>query len=462
MGTSVETVSGYDEAYNEVGVLRPTYALLRERLGWDSLRPPSSVAEKLRDRPLGDDARILPIPWAIDDAEYEGLLRPGIAQRARALQMFFADVILGSGRFLAGSRMTVELFNAILASEGTSVELLQRKWAAHEVEEIRFVFGPDVVRDPHGRWMILEDNVGCVGGTADSFFVLDAYARATCRELAPSDPHASDLSIAVQRWMTRLDRQRDGVVLTLLGQEHDGNDPSIPQLHENARRQIILETLDIHTTDGHQIAERWRDGNAAGDIRALVNFTVEGGEPYNILDGIAFGQLHLPLMNSPGTGLLGNKALLPYVADMIRFYCDEEPLLEVPTTNILLDGRLPDDPTRWVIKLAAGCQGTGVFVLGLQSSEQLVAIGQLLRTELDSAAVAQVAIEPSRLSPLGSEAWDAYRLELRPIAYVLGWQDVFVADQPVGKAVSNFDVRRLNNLAQGACYIPVIRVRRRE
>src|SRR5262245_58548333 len=96
----------YEEAFTPSGQLRPAYAALCDLWGWDPLQPSLAVAEQLRDRPLGDDTRILPLPWAIDDAEYEVVIRPGVAQRARALQMFFADVVLGPGRFLTTGPLT--------------------------------------------------------------------------------------------------------------------------------------------------------------------------------------------------------------------------------------------------------------------------------------------------------------------------------------------------------------------
>jgi uncharacterized circularly permuted ATP-grasp superfamily protein len=249
------------------------------------------------------------------------------------------------------------------------------------------------------------------------------------------------------------------MVIALTCCEFGGGNPWSPQLRESARRQIILEALGIHAADSRQLEVLCHDGNRNQCRRAIVNFAVDSREAFGMLDEMAFERRRLPMMNSPGTGLLGNKALLPYVEDMIRFFCEEEPLVATPTTRLLRDGALPDDPDNWVVKLAAGRQGTEVFVLSMQSSEQLAAIRKLVaRPWPDSGAVAQVAIEPSRLSPMGPGSWEAYRLELRPTAYVIGWQEVYVADQPVGKAVSNFDLKRLNNISQGACYVAVVLV----
>jgi hypothetical protein len=88
----------HNEIFDEHGHLRPGYAALHSSSPWDPLRPPAFIADQLCNRPLGDDTRILPVPWVIDDAEYVSVIKQGIAQRASALQMFFADMVLGEQR----------------------------------------------------------------------------------------------------------------------------------------------------------------------------------------------------------------------------------------------------------------------------------------------------------------------------------------------------------------------------
>ena len=162
------------------------------------------------------------------------------------------------------------------------------------------------------------------------------------------------------------------------------------------------------------------------------------------------------LLNAPGTGILGNKALLPYVGEMIRFFCEQEPLITTPPTHILEDGMLPPEPEDWVIKSAGGCQGTDVFALRSQPPERLDAIRDLVRGSWPKPGfVAQQRVEPSHLQTSGPGAWDTHLVELRPVTYVVGWCEVHVSGQPVGKAISRFDVRRQHNISQGACYVPV-------
>jgi uncharacterized circularly permuted ATP-grasp superfamily protein len=440
----------FNEAFNNDGTLRPPYAALRRRTGWDPLHPAAALAEQLRDRPLDDDTRILAVPVVIDDTEYKTVIQAGVAQRARALQRLFADLVLGSGQILAaGIGLDEDLLSAILAVEHTSLKRLRYLWTGHIRDQVRFVYGPDLVRDPDGRWTVLEDNVGCVGGGADCFFVVDRYRTATGLDGCPACRPQPDLAVAVRRWLRRLAPGHQGAVAVVLGCDAGCDDPWAMRLHENARRRLILDMLGIPVTDRGRLG---RQSKIDSQHITVVNFDVDGSwcDLFR-LPGAA-------LFNAPGTGVLGNKALMPFIDDVIRFYTREEPILRTPPTRLLADGVLPADLDNWVVKTATGCQGTEVFVLGWQPRYRRDLVANWVRKKWSGvAAVAQRYVEPSRLTPAGPAAWDGYRVEIRPVTYVLNWQDAYVSEQPVGKVVSVYDARRLNNISQGACYAPVLR-----
>jgi Circularly permuted ATP-grasp type 2 len=451
--------SPYDEAFDQAGGLRRPYAAMAGRAGWDPLRPSPTVAGQLRDRPFGDDARILPIPLVIDDTEYRSIIEAGLTQRAGALQQLFADLVFGPQSVLdAGIGLTPGLLDGILAAEGTSLDSLRRLWQGHDPAEIRFVYGPDLVRDPGGRWVVLEDNIGCVGGSADGSFVADQYRTATgwrCHAGCDRDP---DLAVAVRRWLDQLGAGA-GEVLAVLGCDSTlGDGPWAPRVRENDRRRAVLDQLGIPLTDGGRLAQRLRHPGAKPPT-ALVNFDIDtpaaGGTPSPLVQ--AFSTRGVALFNAPGTGVLGNKALLPFIDEIIRLFTGREPILPAQETRLLTDAVLPTDAHDWVVKTATGCQGTEVFVLSGQPRERLDYVEKLLRGQDSATAmVAQRYVEPSVLSAAGPQGWDAYRVEIRPVSYLLGWQDVYVGRRPVGKAVSAYDARRLNNISQGACYLPVL------
>lgn len=101
-------------------------------------------------------------------------------------------------------------------------------------------------------------------------------------------------------------------------------------------------------------------------------------------------------------------------------------------------------------------QGTEVHILSEQSSERLADVERLLSAQRSpTAIVAQQYVPLSRLSSVQG----AYCIEIRPVTYVLGWQDVQVGRQPLGKAVSAHETRQLTNISQGAHYLPVLTAR---
>ena len=167
-----------------------------------------------------------------------------------------------------------------------------------------------------------------------------------------------------------------------------------------------------------------------------------------------FGALPFPagaaprLLNSPGTGLLGDKALLPYVDEMIRRASGDEPLLRSAPTRVQRDGALPAPRTDWVVKTATGSGGDGVHVLGTREADG--AARARIRAAGPCGSVTQRWIDCSTL-PEGPS-----RIELRPIAYVFGRGEVFVGEQLVGKAVPAADRRALNNVSRGARYVAVL------
>lgn len=435
------TSPAYDEAYDAAGRRRPAYETLARHLGWDPLQPPAAVAERLGGRPLGDDARVMPTPLALDDRVFRSEIQRGIAQRAQALQLFFADVALGEGQILRGaSALTESLLDEILASEDTSLSLLRRAWHGRDRDAVCFVYGADLAREPGGRWVVLEDNVGCVGGCADSYLVLQRYRGAA--GLASEPACMPDLVTAVRRWLAALGlTPTDPGVFALFGEDGAGHFV----VREGARRAKLVEPLGVRMLDDRGLDPR--------RTKAVLNLGVPSPAMASLLCE-AFHRFHVPLLNAPGTAALGNKALLPFVNDMIRCYCQEDPILDTPATELLRDDRLPADADRWVVKSGAGCQGTGVFVLRSQTPDELTAIARDLRGSWPArAAIAQQHVEPSRLRAGGTELL----VELRAIAYVLGWQDVFAGDQAVGKLAPRAKTQRLNNISSGASYAPVIR-----
>jgi len=455
---SLSSLSGfaYDEVYEDDGRRRPAYELLQRRLGWDPTYPPRAVAERLGRNPLGDDHAVLPVPLALGSDDYR-VITDGVAQRARALQAFYVDAFLGEQQYLhSGTSLTSKLLDEMLAAVGMSVDYFRVWWQDHDRAEARFVYGPDLVRSQTGRWVVLEDNVGCVGGCADAHYVTDAYFRAAD---APIDPPQVDLVRAIEHWLATLKLAPDdpGVVAVL--SDGDTLREYVPaRFEEDKRRAELLRGMGIAVIDDDAFEKACRQAHTYPNaLTAIVNIGVISPETWPVFRDVAFGQRHTPILNAPGTVVLGHKALLPYVDDMTRFYLDEDPILGSPETLLLRQRGLPDDVEDWVVKTATGCRCDGVFVLRWQQPDKVAALGQLVRHSWTSqASVAQRYVEPSRIVT-GGEAGATYRVEVRALAYVTGWQEVVVSEQTVGKLAASDPPGLLNDVFRHASYAAVIR-----
>ena len=128
---------------------------------------------------------------------------------------------------------------------GTSLTQLRQWWTDHDRETVRFVYAPDLVREPGGRWVVIEDNVGCVGGCADSSFVLETYRQATGLTGGPS--FGPDLSHAVKMWLDTLGlAPRDPGVVAMLS-DGEALAAYLPKrFKEDERRIQLVRQLGVH------------------------------------------------------------------------------------------------------------------------------------------------------------------------------------------------------------------------
>src|ERR1700733_3992549 len=139
----------------EDGELRPSYAnLLRALAGTDLRGLSARVNRHLAERDVTFGTRpfiVHPIPRLITAREWEELAA-GLAQRARALNHFLLDAY-GERRIVEAGIVSSE---GIRAAEGVETDLEGRLPSAVPPAA---VIGFDVVREPSGRFLVLEDNL---------------------------------------------------------------------------------------------------------------------------------------------------------------------------------------------------------------------------------------------------------------------------------------------------------------
>src|SRR5947209_7040591 len=144
----------------EDGALRAGYAELFESLAGTDLEDlRARVNRHLAERDVTFGSRpftVDPIPRLITAAEW-GVLTTGLAQRARALNQFLLDVY-GEQRIVEAGVFSRE---AIRGAEGCEPDLFGCLPSAAPPAAI---VGFDVVREPSGRFLVLEDNIRTPSG----------------------------------------------------------------------------------------------------------------------------------------------------------------------------------------------------------------------------------------------------------------------------------------------------------
>jgi uncharacterized circularly permuted ATP-grasp superfamily protein len=447
----MHVTSRYNEAFDETGSLREPYRAFHARTRVDPLLPSHQSIHGLTRSPLGDQRTIFPIPLILDDHEYVEIISRGVRQRALALQKLFYDAVRGEARVYRGTRLPADLFSRILRQEGSRSGDLIRWWHGKSREAVRFTYAPDLVREPEGRWCVLEDNVGCVGGVVDGHLVARSYLAHTRTQLDSRIPSGSDLARAVEDFLGRVRKSpQSHDVVALLGNECGTADS------EAGRKRQALNALELRVLNLAELREAKRMGLAAHHIAAVVNFDSRGWTPTSELTDEMFGERSVPLMTSPAIEVLGNKALLPFMDEIVAFYSREDPILRTAKTELCQV--LPNDPSGWVLKRTNGCQGREVFFLDDMSVVERDELQASVAKWGDSeCAIVQRRVSASFLPAARDAAAHRFQVELRPFGFVVGDSSCVVGQHACGRAFDLATGRHVGNISQGACYVSVIR-----
>ncbi|OFZ55805.1 MAG: hypothetical protein A2428_16785 [Bdellovibrionales bacterium RIFOXYC1_FULL_54_43] len=145
----------------------------------------------------GDNA-LDPFPRVLTQSEYDGLRR-GVEQRGTALRMFLQDYYGGG----TGWKKVIpeDALHRIISRAGESG--FKGKL---NPETISFPYGPDIVRTASGKWAVIEDNPGYIGGIGDLKIARDstmknlpAYEKAVPMVHEPDEYYRAIVSRAKSR-----------------------------------------------------------------------------------------------------------------------------------------------------------------------------------------------------------------------------------------------------------------------
>ena len=415
----------YDEAFEPGGQPRPQYAALLERLAeldLDALA--AALSSELRERRITFGASadgmfaLDPVPRILTAAEWRQVA-DGVVQRARALERFVADVY-GERAIVAGGVVPERAIESSAHLEPSMRGATQPAWLT--------LVGFDLVRSPDGRFRVLEDQIRMPSGIA--------YAVAARECLTQLHPAAASLPAPIDDAFVRLgeallasapagSRQPSIVLLS------EGEAAAAWYEHTRIARELSIPavTTDALERDDGTLTARVDGRPIELDVvlqrTGEDRFTDPGGQP------TALGELllqpcregRLSCVNAPGSGIGDDKLIHAYVEEMIRFYLDEEPVLESVTTYDLGQpgerDRVLSQLDDLVVKPRGEMGGEGVVIWAEASkTEREDALSALKRAPEEF--VAQRRIELSCHPTLCDGALRARRVDLRPFVIRFG------------------------------------------
>lgn len=423
--------SFFDEMNDANGVCRAHY---QDFSRWLANTPPELLAQRRREADLlfhragitftlyGDEQdteRLIPfdiIPRSIPASEWRVIER-GCIQRVNALNLFLADIYHDQRIIKAG----IIPADQVLGNEGYQKAMvgldLHRDIYSH-------ISGVDLVRDGDGTYYVLEDNLRTPSGVSymleDRKMMMRLFPEVFARQrIAPVD-HYPNLLLKTLKSSSRLDNP-NVVVLT------PGRFNSAFFEHAFLAREMgveLVEGADLFVQD-LKVFMRTTDGPKAVDViyrridDAFLDPQVFNPESMLGVPGLvaAYCAGNVVLANAIGTGVADDKSIYPYVPDMIRFYLNEEPVLQnVPTFQCRKPAELSHvlaNLEQLVVKETQGSGGYGMLVGPASSAAEIEDFRQRIKAR-PHAYIAQPTLSLSTCPTFVENGIAPRHIDLRP------------------------------------------------
>jgi uncharacterized circularly permuted ATP-grasp superfamily protein len=435
----------YDEMFENSGNVRGHYSGIYSRLLQMNSRQLSERHQAIYRQMIkqgitftlysGNDQEMLertipfdPIPRIVSAQEWE-IIESGVIQRVKALNCFLRDIyheqrVLKDG--VVPRSMIVA--NAYFRPEMMHMEVPGGVYIPFS--------GIDLIRDEHGFYYVLEDNLRTPSGISYLY-----KNRLLMRQLFPelfTQYNIRSLSQGLNQFLA---------ALRSLAPDHKAN-PRVVLLTPGSYNSAYFEHTFLAREMGIDLVE--------GQDLKIVNHkvymkTLQGLQQVDViyrridddfLDPVCFrsdsvigvpGLMsayragNVAIANAPGTGVADDKAIYSFVPELIRYYLGEKPILQnVPTYLVENAGQreyvLANLP-KMVVKETSLSGGYGMLI-GPHAGEQERAEFAAKIRQTPERYIAQPTIRLSRVPCITNEGLAPRHVDLRP--YV-----VMGAGQPV-------------------------------
>lgn len=437
---------GFDEAFEPDGTVRAHYREIVDRFTHMDVaelrRIESVVADEFRRLGItftvyGDDEgieRTWPMdlfPRLIASAEWRVLAR-GLAQRVDALNQFLEDLYVGDRAVLVDGVIPEWVITTSKGFERNAFGIAVPN-DAHCV-----VAGIDLVRGADGTYAVLEDNLRNPSGISYVVENRAAMSKAFPRlfvdhTIQPVDHYGRMLRSALEAVAP------PGV----------GDDPNVVLLTPGVYNSAYFEHAFLARSMGVELVEG-RD--LVVDEHVVYARTIDGLTPVDViyrridddfLDPVAFrsdSSLGVPgllgairagnvtVSNALGNGVADDKAVYPYVPDLIRFYLAEDPLLPNVETYVMWDQEQRDAALerldQLVVKPVAESGGYGI-VIGPHATDEELAEAKANILDDPRGWIVQELVQLSSVAALCDDTLEPRHLDLRPFVLTGDRTEVF-------------------------------------
>ena len=422
---------------------RVTYAEIEAwlaRTPLDRLRQKSAEAELLFRRlgitfavygEGGDPERLIPfdlIPRIIAASEWRAL-SAGLEQRVRALNAFLADVY-NERRILAAGIIPKAL---VLENEAYQPHMVGFRPPGGIYTHIS---GIDMVRTGPDDFCVLEDNCRTPSGVSYMLENREAMLRLFPR-------------LCARHRLAPVNRYPEHLLATLksVAPERAGPDPTVVILTPGSFNSAYYEHCFLADEMGVEVVE---GGDLFVENDVVFMRTTAGPKRVDViyrridddfldpecfrpdslvgLPGVmrAYKAGHVTLANAPGAGIADDKAIYPYVPDMVRFYLEEEPrLANVPTYLCEREDERAEvlaNLEKLVVKLARGSGGYGMMIGPHADAEMRAEFARRIQDKPGD-YIAQPTLALSTVPTLAPGGIAARHVDLRPFI-LFGRQEI--------------------------------------
>ena len=469
MFSDYRPAAGYDEYFSRNDAaprpsLQPLLSSLGQ-MGLSELNRNHAAASHLLKRlgatyrlnggDLHSGERILPfdpLPRLIGSSEWQRL-EQGLLQRLEAIDCFLADVY-GAQQILRDGvipREDVESSSG-WRPEMQGVQVPLNRWCQ--------VSGLDLIRDGEGTWRVLEDNLRCPSGVA--YFLENRRVMKRLfpslfagRTVQPIDAYPSHLLRTLQDMAPWSDAPR--VVLLTPGVFN-----SAYFEHSYLAQQMgipLVEGRDL-VCDNGRVWMRSTNGLQSVDViyrRIDDDFLDPTVFRRDSMLGVAglidvMRQGRVAIANAPGTGVADDKLIYAHVPAMIRYYLNEEPIIEnVPT---YLCSRERDrafvlaNLEHLVVKSVAEAGGYGMLIGPQASRSELASFDSQIRANPRN-FIAQPTLQLSTVPSLSEGELYPCHVDLRP--YVLRGRTSWVSPGGLTRVALKRGSLVVNSSQGGGC-----------